>query len=151
MLSLRAVRGKKKKRGDGWRRKCQHRGTSMPSRKGNLTKAQGKKQSDVPIRTGVACAIFPTSSSACISFFIRAATAFFLGGIFSLISSLLFFFFFFCRPSLAAQTKGVHPRQETLFVVPSHAVLKATTDGCWEGFRNERLRKRLLLCIESCW
>ena len=30
--------------------------------------------------TGVACAIFPTSSSACMIFFIRAATGFFLGG-----------------------------------------------------------------------
>jgi hypothetical protein len=28
----------------------------------------------------VACAIFPTSSSACMIFFIRAATGFFLGG-----------------------------------------------------------------------
>jgi hypothetical protein len=35
---------------------------------------------NVQTSTGVACAIFPTSSSACIIFFIRAATGFFFGG-----------------------------------------------------------------------
>ena len=34
---------------------------------------------NVPIRTGVACAIFPTSSSACIGFLIRAASGILLG------------------------------------------------------------------------
>ena len=39
----------------------------------------GRVMLNVPIRTGVACAIFPTSSSACMSFLIRAAMGFFLG------------------------------------------------------------------------
>ena len=36
---------------------------------------------DVHTSTGVACAIFPTSSSACIILLMRAATGFFFGGI----------------------------------------------------------------------
>ena len=46
----------------------------------DVTVGKGEIYGNAHTSTGVACAIFPTSSSACMIFFIRAATGFFLGG-----------------------------------------------------------------------
>ena len=48
-----------------------------------------KRWGNAQTSTGVACAIFPTSSSACIIFFIRAATGFFFGGMVPFSSSAM--------------------------------------------------------------